>query len=51
MHIAVEIELRQHQVEARVDLDTGRFLCCGTDALATDVFHAAGCPEGKAGDA
>jgi len=28
-----------------VSPETGRYTCCGTDALRTDVFHAAGCPN------
>lgn len=26
-----------------VDLETGRFRCCGTDAFRSVPFHAAGC--------
>ncbi|MCV7174774.1 hypothetical protein [Mycolicibacterium sphagni] len=29
-----------------VDLDTGRYLCCGIDAMRVNRFHAAGCPNG-----
>jgi hypothetical protein len=29
-----------------VDMSTGRYRCCGTDALRSDAFHAAGCPNG-----
>jgi hypothetical protein len=28
-----------------IDPDTGRYTCCGTDALRTEPFHAAGCPN------
>jgi hypothetical protein len=28
-----------------VDMVTGRYICCGTDALRKDAFHAAGCPN------
>ena len=40
---AVAAEVRD--ATASVDAETGRFTCCGTDALSAEPFHAAGCPN------